>query len=296
MERNWYHGNSNGGIHRQEATRGEEALKELGLQHHDHTGGGRIVVVGQWREGQGGRIPSAYLDAIRTAGGTPKLVSTFDAGPGEVIPDGVEASMGLADDDASPIEEAVGLVLPGGGDIDPDWYGRTRHPRTHNVNNRRDRFERSLINEALRRDMPVLAICHGMQLLNVCLGGTLHQHLADDPNRVDHDCGYPGSDPMHRLRVKERSALARYLGVTNLEVNSHHHQGLDDVAGSLEEVAWAEDGVLEAVESRAHSWVIGVQWHPEAMASKWGAQHRLFEAFVTACRQFDSAPTVKATA
>jgi putative glutamine amidotransferase len=257
---------------------------------------GHVVVVGQWREGQGGRVPHAYLDAVKTAGGRAKLFSTFEPAAGEKLPDGFESVMGLDPDDASPMDDAIGLLLPGGGDIDPDWYGRPRHPRTHNVNNRRDRFEQTLMNEALRRDVPVFAICHGMQLLNVCLGGTLYQHLADSPQRVDHDCGYPSPAPVHRLRVKERNALAKYLGACQLEVNSHHHQGLDQVAGPLEEVAWAEDGVLEAVVSQAHSWVVGVQWHPEVMASTDPAQGRLFEAFIAAARNYSSGKTAKATA
>jgi putative glutamine amidotransferase len=258
--------------------------------------GGHIVVVGQWREGQGGRIPVAYLDALRAAGGSPKLFSTFEPGPGQTLPRDIECCMGLEADDDSPMAGAVGLVLPGGGDIDPDWYGRPRHPRTRNVNTRRDRFERTLLNEALRSDLPVLAICHGMQLLNVCLGGTLHQHLADDPERVNHDCGIPRAEGIHDLTVKDDSVLANVFGATEVAVNSHHHQGLDDVAGSLEQVAWAEDGVLEAVVSRAHSWVVGVQWHPEAMASTSREQRRLFEAFVEACVEFASSRTTRATA
>ena len=257
---------------------------------------GHVVVIGQWREGQGGRIPVAYIDALRAAGGVPKLFSTFEAGPGQPVPPDVEAFMGLEEDDLSPLDNAAGLVLPGGGDIDPDWYGRPRHPRTHNVNVRRDRFERNLLNEALRRDMPVLAICHGMQLLNVCFGGTLHQHLADNADGVVHDGGYPGPRPLHSVRAKERSPLARHVGGDRLDVNSHHHQGLDNVADSLEEVAWADDGVVECVVSREHSWVIGVQWHPEAMAAKFPEQRRLFDAFVEACEHFDTALATRATA
>jgi len=257
---------------------------------------GPIAVVGQWREGQGGRIPHAYLDAVSAAGGTPRLLSTFDPGPGEVVPAGIDAEMGIDPEDATRLDGAAALVLPGGGDIDPDWYGHPRHPKTHNVNHRRDRFEATLIHEALRRDMPVLAICHGMQLLNVCMGGTLQQHLADSPQRIDHDRGYPSAEPVHRLRIKERNQLARYLGGSELRVNSHHHQGLGDVAGDLEEVAWAEDGVLEAVVSRSHSWVIGVQWHPEAMALVHAAQANLFVALVEAADAFVTGRIATATA
>lgn len=244
---------------------------------------GHIVVVGQWREGTGGRIPVPYLDAIRAAGGRSKLVSAFEPGPQEIVPEGVDAVMGLEPDDDSPMNEAVGLVLPGGGDIDPSWYGRDRHPETHNVNHRRDRFELTLLEEALNRDVPVLAICHGMQLLNVHLGGTLHQHL---PKHRQHDAGAPGPDPVHEVRIRERCLLAGYLGATRVAVNSHHHQGLDDVADVLEEVAWADDGVLEAVASRTSTWVVGVQWHPEVMAPRAAPHARLFGAFVDATAAF----------
>jgi putative glutamine amidotransferase len=243
---------------------------------------GHIVVVGQWREGQGGRVPAPYLEAVRAAGGGAKLFSTFDHGPGQEVPPGFEAVTGLDPDDDSPMDGAIGLVLPGGGDIDPAWYGQERHPLTHNLNGRRDRFEHTLLNEALHHDVPVLAVCHGMQLLNVVLGGSLCQHLGDDPVRSEHDSGYPGPEPVHGLRVKERSPVARFLGTPRLEVNSHHHQGIDVVSPVLEEVAWADDGVLEAMMSREHSWVVGVQWHPEVMVAHHKPQAALFRAFVEA--------------
>jgi putative glutamine amidotransferase len=245
-------------------------------------GDGHIVVVGQWREGQGGRIPVPYVDAIAAAGGEPKVFSTFELGEGQRGPEGVDMEFGLDPEDDSPIDGAGGLVLPGGGDIDPELYGRPRHPKTRNVNHRRDRFELTLLRTALERDVPVLAICHGMQLLNVHLGGTLIQHIDDRSGTLDHDDGYPAPAPRHGLRVKERSTLARCLGATTLGVNSHHHQGIDDVAPGLDEVAWSEDGILEGVVSHGNSWVVGVQWHPEVMAPRHEPQARLFEAFVDA--------------
>lgn len=255
-------------------------------------GGPTIAVVGQWREGEHGRVPAAYLDAVSAAGSRPRLVSTFPAAPGDELPPGAAVELDEADD--SVLDGACGLVLPGGGDIDPDFYGRPRHPQTHNVNHRRDRFELHLIDRALRDDLPVFAICHGMQLLNVHLGGTLRQHLPDHETGVDHDRGRPRPEPAHRLRVKEGALLARCFGTTHLNVNSHHHQGIDDVAGILDEVAWAEDGVLEAVESRVHSWVVGVQWHPETMAATDPRQRSLFECFVAATEAY--APSRRAAA
>ena len=250
----------------------------------DRHADGHIVVVGQWREGGEGRIPVRYASAVAAAGGAPRVFSTFEAVEGQELSDHLDATFGLEPDDDSPLDGAAGLLLPGGGDIDPDLYGRPRHPRTHNVNHRRDRFELTLLSAALERDIPVLAICHGMQLLNVHLGGTLIQHLGDRDDVLDHDDGYPASEPRHGLRIRERSSLARYLGGTRVGVNSHHHQGIDEVAPGLDEVAWSEDGLLEGVVSRSHSWVVGVQWHPEVMAREHEPQAHLFDAFVDAAR------------
>jgi putative glutamine amidotransferase len=257
---------------------------------------GNIVVVGQWREGQGGRLPRPYVDAIRAAAGEPVVYSTFELGPDQEHPDGYEAVMGLETDDVSPLDDAAGLVLPGGGDIDPSWYNRPRHPQSRSINHRRDSFEGNLLAAALERDLPVLAICHGMQLLNVHLGGTLHQHLADLPGRVEHDVGYPSPDPIHGVKVVEDSSLAEILGSTRVQTNSHHHQGLDHVPAPLMECAWAEDGVLEGVVSTEHSFVVGVQWHPEVMINDHEPQLQLFQAFVAAAAEYSSAESVKATA
>lgn len=240
----------------------------------------RIVVVGQWRQGQG-RVPVPYVEAVAAAGGTPVIASTFDL-PDDLVPPGIEFYEHLDASDAEILDGASGLVLPGGGDIDPEWYGREPHPRTHNVSHRRDVFEQALLHVALERDLAVLAICHGMQMLNVFLGGTLEQHLPDNPTRLVHDTGRPDPHAAHRLRLKERGILARALGTATTGVNSHHHQGLDDVAADLEEVGWAEDGVLEAVVSRTHSWIVGVQWHPEVMAPVDEHQANLFRGFVEA--------------
>lgn len=252
-----------------------------------------IVVVGQWRQGEG-RLPLPYVKAVAAAGGRVRIASAFTLPPSDEIPSDVEIVEDIDPDDTSVLEGAIGLVLPGGGDVDPGWYGRPRHPQTHNVNHRRDRFELRLLEVALERDMPVLAICHGMQILNVCFGGTLDQHLADNPERIDHDHDNPAPVPHHGLRVKDRSRLAQIFGRTSTGVNSHHHQGVGELGTGLEEVAWADDGVLEAVISRNHSWVVGVQWHPEVMAPKDPVQLSLFEALVDAAARYE--PTARAGA
>jgi putative glutamine amidotransferase len=216
------------------------------------------------------------------------VLSTFEPSPGDDVPTDANVALGLDPYDPSPLEGASGLLLPSGGDIDPILYGTTRHPRTHNVSQRRDRFEMTLLGFALDRDMPVLAICHGMQLLNVYLGGKLDQHLADNPKRLEHDRDRPRAEPAHSIHIKEGSLLARILDEVDAPVNSHHHQGLMGAAPPLEEIAWAEDGVLEAVSSSEHSWVLGVQWHPEAMADTDTRELAIFKDFVAAANRYSA--------
>jgi putative glutamine amidotransferase len=246
---------------------------------------GPIAVVGQWRKGLA-RLPVPYVHAVELAGARARVLSTFELPPTHADPVEGDARLGLDPMDASGLEGCTGLLLPGGGDIDPEWYGRDRHPRTHNVSHRRDRFELTLLESALARDMPILAICHGMQLLNVHLGGSLEQHLADDESRIEHDRDMPRAEPVHDIEVLPDSLLGATVG-SSCAVNSHHHQGLDVVAEGLRKVAWAEDGVLEAVEAPGYTWVVGVQWHPEAMADTHSKQKSIFDRFIAAAAAYE---------
>ena len=263
-----------------------------------HSGKGRatgtgarpeVVVTGQWEPSDDSlKLPIHYIHALRSAGVRTVVASPFELRPGAEVPDELhplQMATGLDVNDASVLAGAAGLLVPGGGDVDPAWYGQEPHPRTTGISHTRDEFERTMLSAALGEDLPVLCICHGVQILNVHLGGTLHQHLADVPGRIHHDRDRPRVDPVHAVTVKPGSITARVLGANETQVNSHHHQGIDRPAGVLEETAWAGDGVVEGVESRAHRWVVGVQWHPEVMAPVDGRQRRLFEGFTSAVRR-----------
>ncbi|MCW2713968.1 MAG: Anthranilate synthase component 2/putative glutamine amidotransferase [Frankiales bacterium] len=203
-------------------------------------------------------LPASYADAVATAGGEPVLLPT-----GAVSPD--------------VVARLDGLVVAGGADIDPARYGRPAGPHTTVVRPERDESELTVLAAALDRDLPLLAICRGMQLLNVALGGDLVQHLPDVETSGVHDPG-PGLYQRREVRTEPGSELHRLLGPT-APVACHHHQALARVAAELTPVAWAEDGVVEAVEAAGRRFCVGVQWHPEE-----GRDHRLFAAHVAAAR------------
>jgi putative glutamine amidotransferase len=246
------------------------------------------------RDRKAHRFPLSYAEAIKKSGGAPEVHSAFPLSPGEEPPDAYSAVTGIDPSEVELAGDVSGLVLTGGGDIDPADYGQKPHPRTYNVSQRRDRFEYALLDRALERDIPVLAICRGMQVLNVHLGGTLQQHLGDRPDLLDHDRDRPRAEPAHGFAAEEDSLIAQALGSDDTSVNSHHHQALKAVAKSLVVTGWAEDGVIEAVESDEHTWVVGVQWHPEAMAPINHEEMRLFETFVESAREYASASPASA--
>ena len=201
-------------------------------------------------------LPAAYADAIAGAGGEPVLLPTG----------------------ASSLDVLVrldGLVLAGGADVDPARYGSPRGPHTTVVRPDRDATELSLLQAVLESDLPLLAICRGMQLLNVVLGGDLVQHLPDVPGTGCHDPG-AGLFQHRAVGIEAGSTLAGLLGPT-APADCHHHQALGRIAGELRVTATAEDGVVEAVELPEHRFCVGVQWHPEV-----GQDPRLFAAHVAA--------------
>ena len=177
--------------------------------------------------------------------------------------------------------QVAGLLFTGGVDVDPRHYGEKRHPKTDKPNVERDEHELGLLRQALERDLPVLCICRGHQLLNVALGGSLLQHVEGDGHRW-HDDGESG---WHEVKIEGGSRLAALYGPTALmRVNSRHHQSVtpERLASTLEPAALASDGFVECVESAKHRWVTGVQWHPERPEMRPQA-NALFAAFVRAC-------------
>jgi putative glutamine amidotransferase len=206
-------------------------------------------------------IPFAYVQAVERAGARPLLVPPSG--------DAVEETLDALD----------GLLLSGGNDVDPDTYGAEAHPETNGVRPERDRAELALLEGALARDMPVLAVCRGFQMLNVARGGDLVQHLpevvGDDKHRE-----VLGTFSEHPVRIENGSKLGGLLG-DRAPVRSSHHQGVGTVGRGLREVAWADDGTVEALEDPERRFALGVLWHPEV-----GEDMKLFEALVAEARAY----------
>jgi gamma-glutamyl-gamma-aminobutyrate hydrolase PuuD len=200
-------------------------------------------------------IPLAYVEAVGRAGGRALLVPPSLEGVDETL------------------EALDGLLFSGGSDLDPDLYGAEAHPETNGVRLERDRAELALLEAALARDMPVLAVCRGSQVLNVARGGDLVQHLPEVVGDEKHK-HTPGVFADHDVDLKEGTRLQRLLG-DRAPVKSHHHQGYGAIGEGLVESAWAEDGTVEALEDPSRRFALGVLWHPEA-----GEDFALFEALV----------------
>ena len=182
-----------------------------------------------------------------------------------------------------------GLLLCGGSDLDPSYYGEEPLPELDVTVPERDAFEMALLEHALDRGIPVFGICRGLQVLNVALGGTLYQDLPSQigGGSIAHRQQMPKWQWTHEVEVDESSNVARVMESTELRVNSYHHQGIKDLADGLVVAARASDGVVEAIEysNLSEHWLVGVQWHAEAMRDV-GSEHRnLFEAHVAAAER-----------
>jgi putative glutamine amidotransferase len=214
-----------------------------------------------------------YIDAIFWAGGLPLMIPTVED------PDIVRAY----------VERVDGVLLPGSPtDIDPTRYGAEPHPKLGRLYPERDLTDFAVLELAERRDLPVLGICFGVQSLNVFRGGSLVQDIGSVvSDAVAHDrAGAPPADPAtHVIRLEENSLIAKLAGKTSVEVNSYHHQSVQTAGRNLRAVAFAPDGVIEALEDTSGKFVLGLQWHPERGWQNDPFSKAIFQTFIEHARQ-----------
>jgi putative glutamine amidotransferase len=230
----------------------------------------RIAVSGVVRTWEGAPrtgANAAYLSSVLGAGGVPLLLSPL-----------IGAALA-----ARALDSADGLLLTGGEDMDPAWYGAERSPLCHPPSRERDLFELALFAAARQRGLPILGVCRGIQVVNVAMGGTLYQDLPSErPGPVDHNPPAARTDRSHAVRLLAGSRAAGAMGRDRVTVNSFHHQAVRDLAPGLVASGWTEDGLIEAVETaEGEPWLLAVQWHPEEMHAEARApEHGLFSALV----------------
>jgi putative glutamine amidotransferase len=233
----------------------------IGITTQRTTNKGTIPVVGS---------PESYIQAVQNAGGLPLLIP-LDLKTSEL---------------SEVFNHLDGVLFHGGGDIDPVYFHGPYHTEVYGIDPDRDRVELQLVHQAAEAGKPFLGICRGIQVINVALGGTLYTHIHDQrPNALRHDWypDIPRDFLAHPIQVQEDSSLSRILGKTTVETNSLHHQGIDKTAPGLTPVAWAPDGIIEAVELAGHRFGLGVQWHPENLQA-YPEMRALFQALVNASR------------
>jgi len=209
-------------------------------------------------------LPHDYVHALTKAGSE---VVILPAGDGE-------SARRLA-------ESLDGVVLSGGADLDPTHFGEGPHPKLGYIDPERDQFELALVKAAIQAGTPVLAICRGIQVLNVAMGGTLYQDIPSQINgAIKHRQEAPRYHASHKVIVERHSKLAGMVGAGEVLVNSFHHQAVRQVAPGLVVSARSPDGVIEGIESAHDLFVVGVQWHPECMTDRYPAMLEIFAAFV----------------
>jgi len=202
------------------------------------------------KRGQGQcTVPASYVDAVQAAGGVPIIVPQVHE----------------RDDALAILNRLDAMIFTGGADIRPERYGEGLHSKTKLVTDRRETSDFMFAEAAIERDMPVMAICYGCQLLNVALGGTLYQ---DVPDQIGSEIAHASSEapyPRHMVRIEPGTKLAGILQAKEVLANSSHHQAVKSVAEPVIISARAEDGVIEAIESTTHRHILGIQWHPERL-------------------------------
>ena len=208
-------------------------------------------------------IPSLYIESVRRAGGVPVLLPPDSADEAEAL-----------------LPRLDGLIITGGADIDPKRYGGNReHPELTKHDVERDNSELGLIHAWLKTDKPMLCVCRGMQVLNVALGGTMHEHIPDI-RETDIHRGTDGLWAIHEISVDENSLLAKVMGTSKVDTYSGHHQAVKAIGKDLCIVAQAPDGIVEALAHEKHPWLLGVQWHPEKSSATDPTQQALFDVLV----------------
>lgn len=213
-------------------------------------------------------LPVEYVHAVRRAGALPWLIP-----PGEPRL-------------AELLAHLDGLVLSGGGDLDPEHYGGARHPTLYGIDRVRDATELELAQAAFERGLPTLGICRGCQVINVAFGGSLIEHLPDEVGEdLAHRGEGPGTSSLHPVELAPDSRVAKIVGDVFPHVSSSHHQALRRVAEGLAIVGRARDGTIEAVERGDHPFYLAVQWHPEETAARDPGQQKLFDALAAAARE-----------
>ena len=209
-----------------------------------------------------------YLKAVEVAGGIPVVIPPMDTGLIGALLDHLD-----------------GVCLSGGPDIHPDHYGQTPHDQLGPTAPDLDHFELEIARRADQIELPLLAICRGMQALNISRGGTLHQHIPDRWLEIDHRQKLPGQTAAHRVDLDPQSRIAQIAGSPVIAVNSFHHQAVDRLGDGLIATGWAPDGVTESVEDPDRDFLVGVQWHAELMVDQ-PEQYDLFRQLVTAAEDF----------
>jgi len=216
---------------------------------------------GLWRSDAIGGLN--YAQAVAQTGGLPLFAPNL-------TPELAEAYLSHAD----------GILLSGGGDIDPRHFGQSPHPDLGMVDEERDLFELALYRAAKTRGLPILGICRGVQVINVTEGGTLHQHLPALPKTLQHSQRNKDGTPFHAVKLEPHTTLAKHYGETSIRTNSYHHQAIDTLGKELKATAWSDDGTIEAVEGTGNAFVLGVQWHPEMSFARYPEHLAPFRALM----------------
>ncbi|MBD1845514.1 gamma-glutamyl-gamma-aminobutyrate hydrolase family protein [Cyanobacteria bacterium FACHB-63] len=227
----------------------------IGITCHSRNTAGEVV------------LPGTYVDAIQSVGGNAVLLP-----PTHTNPDGL-------------LDVLDGLIFSGGGDIHPIHYNGEDHPTIYGIDDDRDIFEITLAKLALMRELPVLGICRGMQVLTVATGGSLIQHVPEVyGDATDHRLDNPRRPIPHDVEILLESRLFQLLSESRLNIVSWHHQAIAEFSSDWQLAARASDGVIEAIEHLFHPWAIALQWHPELSMDN-PAHQRFFQAFVVACQR-----------